>query len=95
MACVFSYTFHADVFIVGFAVEFKGLVVGRAELMTASHLFLVAGQLKYNEIFAEHVGFDLGVMFEAASGAVQEFFLIVDNGKAFLADSMAAVEIPG
>ena len=95
MACVLSYAFHAYVFIVGFAVEFKGLVMGRTELMTTSDLFLMTGQLKYNEIFAEHVGLDLWVMFEAASGTIQELFLVVDNGKAFFADRMATVEISG
>ena len=70
MPCVLSYAFDTDVFIVSLAVEFKGFVMSGAEFMTTSDFFFMTGQLKDDEIFAEHVWFDLRVMFEAAGGAI-------------------------
>jgi hypothetical protein len=53
----------------------------------------MAGQLQHNEVFGEHIWFNLRVMFESACGAVQKFLLFVDNGEALFANCVTAVEV--
>ena len=47
------------------------------------------------EVFAEHIGFDLRVVFKAASGAIQELLFFVDDEEAFLANGVSTVEVAG
>jgi hypothetical protein len=53
MAGVFSDTLDADVFIIGFAIKFERLVVEATELMVATDIFLLAGQLENYEVLAQ------------------------------------------
>ena len=85
---------NTDIFVVGLAVKFEGFVVENTEFVAFTDLLLVAGQLEDNEIFAEHIGLDLWVMFESTGGTVQELLLFVHNKEALLADSVTTVEIP-
>jgi hypothetical protein len=70
---------HAYVSVICLTVELERLIVNRAKLMIFSYLFLLACQLQDDEIFSEHIGFDLGVMFVAAGGAVEKLLLFVDD----------------
>lgn len=95
MARMFSYAFYAYVFVAGLAIKFERLVVKAAELVIASDFFFMTGQLQNDEVFTEHVGPDLRVMFESASGAIQEFFLFVDDTETLLANCVSTGEISG
>ena len=70
---------HANVSVIRLTVELERLIVGRAKLMICSYLFLLACQLQDDEIFSEHIGLNLGVMFIAAGGAVEKLLLFVDD----------------
>lgn len=85
---------HADVAVVGLAVELEGLVVEGAELVVAADLLLLAGQLQHDEVLGEHAGPQLRVVLVAAGGAVQELLLLVDHVQALLADRVPAVQVP-
>jgi hypothetical protein len=91
MAGMLDDAFDADVSVIGLAVELEGLVVEGTELVISSNLFLLAGQLQDDEVFGEHVGFDLRIVFVAAGRAVQELLLVVDDREALLADRVPAV----
>lgn len=56
---VFRDAFDADVFLVGLAEKFVGLVVVGAELVVLSDFFLLAGQLQRNVVFGQISRFDL------------------------------------
>ena len=91
MSSMLGNALHTNVLITRFAEEFIRLIMQRTELMIFANLFLLAGQLQDYEVFCEHVGFYLRVVLVAASRAIQELLLLIDNGKALLADSMPAI----
>lgn len=91
MAGVLDNTLHTDVLPVALAVELEGLIMQGAEFMVFANLLLLAGELKHNEVFTEHVWFDLGIVLETTGRAVQELFLFEDDAQALLANCVPAV----
>jgi hypothetical protein len=79
VASVCCYALHANVFAVCLAKEFDGFIVFSAELLIFTTLLLLASQLQCYEIFGQHVGLGLRVMFESAGGTIQKLLFLVDH----------------
>lgn len=62
-----------------------------AELMVPSDLFLLAGQLKHDEVLSEHVGSHLRIVLVAAGRTVQELLLLVYHIQTLLTHRMSAI----
>ena len=86
---------HTYILSICFAIKFKWLIVLGAELGLFADLLFLTSQLESNVVFGELVGFDLGIVFVSAGGAIKESFFFVDYEEALFADGVTAVEIPG
>lgn len=93
MTSVLRNAFDTNVAVVYFAKKFIRLIVDAAKLMIFSDFFLLTGKLQHNEIFGEHVRFDLRIVLISAGRTVQELLLLIYYGEAVFTDRMAAVKI--
>jgi hypothetical protein len=95
VACVFGDALDADVFLVGFTEEAKGLIMIWAELVILSELLFLTGQLQGDVVFCKICGLNLGAMLVATGGTIEHFLFFVYYEEALLTNSVTAVEVAG